>query len=463
MYLSSSKGVSMKIVIIGGGTVGAAICAELSEEGHDITVIDTELSNITELSNVCDVFGVVGSGADVSVLKKADADKSHLVIAVTPSDEINLLSCAAARKLGAKHTVARVRNPEYTELMLLMKHDMNLSMAINPELAAAKSIYRTLRYPSAAKVETFYRGKVDLVEFALPADSPACNKSLIELRSAFKCKFLVCGVLRGDDMYIPSGDFVLEAGDVIGVTAPDDELTRLFKSIGVFKQPIHDLLIVGGGRVGFYLASLLQHSKISATVIEKDKSLCYDLIEAFDCTVVNDDGTKQEVLLEAGIEKADAFIALLDRDEQNAIMSLYAKSCEVPKVISLIKELSYVNFYKDMGLESIISPKSITAADLLRYVRAMSQDSTSEIESLHKIMGERAEALEFIVKGEIEGVTDVPLKELRPRAGILIACIIHNNKIIIPTGDDCITTGDTVLVVTSANVSINSIKDILPR
>ena len=453
----------MKIVIIGCGTVGAAICAELSEEGHDITIIDTELANITDLSNVCDVFGIVGSGADISVLRKADAGKSQLVIAVTSSDEVNLLSCAAARKLGAQHTIARVRNPEYSELMLLMKNDMNLSMVINPELAAAKTINRMLRYPSAAKVETFYRGKVDLVEFALPADSPACNKSLIDLRASLKCKFLVCGVLRGDEMFIPSGDFVLKAGDVIGITAPDDELTRLFKSIGVFKHPIHDLLIIGGGGVSYYLSQLLQHSKIDATVIEKDKSLCYNLIEAFDCTVVNDDGTKQEVLLEAGIEKADAFLALLDRDEQNAILSLYAKSCRVPKVISLIKELSYVDFYKDMGLESIISPKSITATDLLRYVRAMSQDSTSEIESLHKIMGDRAEALEFVVKGEIEGVTDLPLKKLRPKAGILIACIVHNNKIIIPTGDDCITTGDTVLVITAGNVTIDSIKDILPR
>ena len=253
------------------------------------------------------------------------------------------------------------------------------------------------------------------------------------------------------------------AGDVIGITAPDGELTRLFKSIGVFKQPIHDLLIVGGGRVTYYLEALLSRGKIDSTVIEADKTLCYDLIEEFDCTVVHDDGTKQEVLLEAGIEKADAFLALLDRDEQNAIMSLYANTCRVPKVISLIKELSYVDFYKGMGLESIISPKSITASGILRYVRAMSQDSTSEIASLHKIMGGNAEALEFTVKGEIEGITNVPLKELRPKAGILVACIIHKNKVIIPTGNDSIETGDTVLIVTSGKDAINSIKDILPR
>ena len=450
----------MKIVIVGGGTVGTAITSQLSEENHDITVIDTELANITELSNICDVFGVVGNGADVSVLKKADAGKSDLVIAVTSSDEINILCCAVARKLGARHTVARVRNPEYSELMLLMKQDMNLSMTINPELAAAESLYRMLRYPSAAKVETFYRGKVDLVEFSLPVESPICNKPLRELRASLKSRFLVCGVLRGDDMYIPSGDFVLQAGDVVGVTAPDGDLTKLFKAIGVFKQPIHDLLIVGGGRVTYYLETLLSRGKINSTVIEKSKELCYTLSEDFDCTVVCDDGTKQEVLLEAGIDKADAFLSLLENDEQNVIMSIYAKTSRVPKVVSLIKDLSYVDFYKEMGLESILSPKSITASNILRYVRAMSQDSTSEMESLHKIMGGKAEALEFIVKSDIEGITDIPLKELRPKAGILIACIIHHNKIIIPTGDDCIKKGDTVLVVT-AGEAIDSIKDIV--
>ncbi|MBQ7364087.1 MAG: Trk system potassium transporter TrkA, partial [Clostridia bacterium] len=358
----------MKIVIVGGGTVGSAITMQLSEEHHDITVVDTELSNITELSNVCDVYGVVGNGADVSVLNKADAGKSDLVIAVTSSDEINILCCAAARKLGAQNTVARVRNPEYSELMQLMQQDMNLSMTINPELAAAEALYRMLRYPSAAKVETFYRGKVELVEFPLPADSPICNKPLSMLRSALKCQFLVCGVLRDDKMYSPSGDFVLKAGDVIGVTAPDGELTRLFKAIGVFKQPIRDLLIVGGGRVTYYLESLLARSKIDSTVVEENRELCYALSEDFNCTVVHDDGTKQEVLLEAGIESADAFLSLLDRDELNAILSIYAKTCKVPKVISLIKELSYVNFYTEMGLESIISPKSITASNILLFV-----------------------------------------------------------------------------------------------
>lgn len=450
----------MKIIIVGGGTVGTAITSQLAAENHNVTVIDTDLSGITELSNICDVIGILGNGADVSVLKKADAQRADLIIAVTPSDEINILCCAAARKLGAKHTIARVRNPEYTELMNLMRQDMNLSMTVNPELDAAQALYRMLRYPSAAKVETFYRGRVELVEFTLPAESPICNKALSELRPTLKSRFLVCGVLRDDVMYIPSGDFVLKAGDVISMTAPDDDLTRLFKAIGIFKQPIRDVLILGGGRVTYYLETLLARSKIGSTVIEKNKELCYTLTEDFDCTVVCDDGTKQETLLEAGVEKADALLSLFDNDEQNVIMSIYAKTCRVPKIISLIKELSYVDFYKEMGLESIISPKSITASNILRFVRAMTQDASSEIESLHKIMGGKAEALAFIVKDDIEGITDLPLKELRPKSGILIACIIHKNKVIIPAGDDCIQKGDTVLIVTAGG-TINSIKDIV--
>lgn len=452
--------VAMRIVIVGGGTVGSAICAQLSAEGHDITLIDTALAPLSENSNVCDVFGIVGNGAEVSVLRKASADKADLLIAVTPEDEINILCCAVSRKLGTKHTVARVRNPEYSELMQLMKNEMNLSMTINPELAAAKEIFRMLRYPSAAKVEPFFRGKVDLVEFVVGVDSPICGKSLFDLRTFLKAKFLVCCVLRGDEVYIPSGDFVLQANDIIGVTAPDGELTRLFKATGTFRQPVRDVLIVGGGRVTYYLQTLLQRSKIKTVVIEKDKELCYELTEQFDITVVCEDGTKQEVLLEEGIEQADAFLTLSDVDEQNAIMSMYARSKQVPKVITMINQLSYVDFFKGMGLESIVSPKSATANDILHYVRSMSDDDDSEIESLHKIMGGRAEALEFIVKQDIEDITDIPLKELKPRSGVLIACLIHNNKVIIPSGNDCISKGDTVIVVTSDG-KLKNIKDII--
>ncbi|MBO7740150.1 MAG: Trk system potassium transporter TrkA [Clostridia bacterium] len=451
----------MKIIIIGCGTVGAGICSQIAPEGHDITVIDDREQAVSDISNTCDVIGVVGSGIDISVLRKAGADKADLVISVTPNDEVNLLSCLAARKLGARNTIARVGNPDYAEMLQLIKQDLHLSMTVNPELAAAKKIYRMLRYPSAAKVETFYRGKVELVEFAVTANSPFCNKSLFDLRSALKMTFLVCGVLRDGEMFIPSGHFVLKEGDVIGVTAPDEELTSLFKAAKMFKQPAKNILIVGGGAITYHLEGMLKQSKIHSTIIESEKSRCYELTDTYGSTVVCDDGTKQEVLLSEGIEHTDAFLALADKDEQNVIMAMYARTKKVPKIITLIHKLSYVDFFASGDLQSIVTPKSITATDILQYVRALSDDADSEIETLHKIMDGHAEAIEFSIKQEIEGVTDIPLKDLRPRSGILIACLIRGRKVIIPSGLDAIRKGDTVLIVTTSDKQLTNIKDIV--
>ncbi len=450
----------MDILIIGCGTVGSAICSQLSKEGHNITVVDQDAVAMSELCNTYDVYGVDGNGASISVLRKAGADKAYLVIAVTASDEINMLCCSAARKLGAHHTIARVRNPEYYDFMQLMKSDMNLSLTINPELYAANEIYRMLRFPSAAKLETFCRGRVELAEFAISADSPFIGKTLFELRSELKMKFLVCCVLRGDKVIIPSGDYHIEEGDVLGVTVPEDHTRAFFKAAGIYRHKLKDIMIFGGSRVTYYLQELLKKSKFSSTVIEKNKEICRDLSAEFDCTVVCDNGAKQEVLLEEGIERTDALLALSDTDEENAIVSLYAKSVGVPKVITLINQMSYVDFFKSVGLDSVVSPKSATAGYILRYVRSkMNASGDEEIESLHKIMGEKAEAIEIIIKDEIEGLTGIPLKKLKPRRGVLIICIAHKDQIIIPTGDDVISSGDTVVLV-SSNVKINSIKDI---
>lgn len=452
----------MKIVIIGGGTVGSAICAQLAGEGHDITVIDTDFSVLTEMSTASDVFGVMGNGAEISTMQKADVAHADLVIAVTSSDEVNILCCTAARKLGAKHTVARVRNPEYSELMQLLKSDMNLSMTINPELAAAKEIYRMLRFPSAAKIDTFCRGRVELAEFIVPAESPLCGVTLNDLRSRLSIRFLVCGVLRGGKAIIPSGYFTPEAGDRLFVTMPDEEVSKFFKAIGAYKHPVKNVLIVGGGRVTYYLLGMLRKAKIDPTVIEENKTLCHEIAEEFACTVINDSGTKQDLLLEESIGEADAFLALSDNDEENAIVSLYAKNKCNRKVITLIGSMSYADLFRDMGLDSIISPKTSTASYILRYVRAMSNVIGSEIESLHKIMEGNAEAIEFKIKKEIDGLTGIPLKDLGPKlkSGVLIACIARNNKVIIPGGGDCLEAGDTVITVTTLE-QIKGIEEIL--
>lgn len=452
----------MKIVIIGGGTVGNAICKQLAGEGHDITVIDTDFSVLTEVSNTSDVFGVVGSGAQISTMQKADVMHADLVIAVTSSDEVNILCCTAARKLGAKHTVARVRNPEYSELMQLLKNEMNLSMTINPELAAAKEIYRMLRFPSAAKIDTFCRGRVELAEYIVPADSPICGVTLNELRSRLSIRFLVCGVLRDGQAIIPSGLFTPEAGDRLFVTMPDEEVSKFFKAIGAYKHPVKNVLIVGGGRTTYYLLGMLKKSKIDPTVIEEDKTLCREIAEEYSCTVINDSGTKQDLLLEEHLTDADAFLALSDNDEENAIVSMYAKNKQSHKVITLIGSMSYIDLFRDMGLDSVVSPKTSTAAYILRYVRSMSDAIDSEIESLHKIMEGSAEAIEFKIKESIDGFTSIPLKDLGPKLkkGVLIACIVRNNKVIIPGGNDCIESGDTAIIVTTLE-QITGIKEIL--
>ena len=451
----------MDIVIVGCGTVGTAICAQLSREGHNITVIDEDPAAVAEVCNTYDVTGADGNGANISVLRKAGADKAYLVIAVTTSDEINMLCCAAARKLGAHHTIARVRNPEYSDFMQLMRTDMNLSLTINPELYAANEIYRMLRFPSAAKLETFCRGRVELAEFAIGADSPFIGKTLYELKSQLNMKFLVCCVLRGSQAIIPSGDYHIEAGDVLGVTASEEHTRAFFKAAGIYRHGLKDVMIFGGSRVTYYLQDLMKKSKFSSTVIEKNKDICRDLASKFDCTVVCDNGARQDVLLDEGIEKTDAFLALSDTDEENAIVSMYAKSIGVPKVVTLINQMSYVNFFKSVGIDSVVSPKSSTAGYILRYVRSkMNASGDEEIESIHKIMDEKAEAVEFVIKDEIEGLTGIPLKKLRPKRGVLVICIAHKDQIIIPSGDDVISKGDTVVIVAS-NKKISSIKDIV--
>lgn len=451
----------MDIIIIGGGSVGAAICAQLAREKYNITVIDTDMTALSEIANVCDVFGVVGNGAEVAVQRKAGAEHAELVVAVTNSDEANILCCAVAKKLGAKHTIARVRNPEYTELMQLMRAEMGLSLTINPELATAREIYRMLRFPAAAKIEPLCHGRVEMAEFVVAAGSPLAGVSLNELRSRLNIKFLVCSVLRAGRAYIPSGDFVIEAGDVVCVVTPDDAITRFFKAIGGYRQPVRDVLIAGGGRTTYYLAEMLARGGIRATVIERDKEKCRELAEDYDCTVICDSGIKQERLLEEGIEHTDAFLALSSEDEENAIMSMYAKTKNLQKIVTMIGTMSYVDLFRGVGLESIVSPKASVATYILRYVRSMANlRADSEIQSLHKIMEGQVEALEFSVKGEIEGLTGVPLMKLSLRKNVLVAVIVHEGKILIPTGSDCISAGDTVVVMV-ADEKTKSIEDIV--
>ncbi len=450
----------MKIIIVGAGTVGTVICTRLAQEHHNITLIDHNITVLNDMSNKFDVIGIEGNGASVSTLRKAGADKADLLIAVTNQDELNILCCASAKKLGTKHTIARVRNPEYTELMQMLKQDLNLSLTINPELSVAKEISRMLRFPFAAKVDTCYHGRVELAEFLITEGSQLCGMTLAQLHTKLNLRFLICGVLRNGQGYIPKGDFILAVGDQVCLTAHDEEMVNFFKAIGAYKHPVKDVLIVGGGRMTYYLLNHLQKSKIRATVIEPDKLRCRELAERFDCNVIREDGTNQSVLKEEGIANADAFIALSSEDEENAIVSLYAKTQNTKKIITLINAMQYVDLFKNMGLDGIVSPKYSTSNEILRYVRSLAVTKDIEIESLHKLMEDNFEALECVIKEPVEGITGIPLKQLKLRRDVLIASIVHKDKIVIPSGNDKIESGDTVILFTSG-VEINDIKDIL--
>ena len=453
----------MNIIIVGSGAVGTAICAGLALENHNITVIDKNSAALAEVTCAYDVTGIEGNGADIAALRQAGADAADLLIAVTNEDELNILCCFAAKKLGTRHTVARVRNPEYAEFMALMKDDINLSMTINPEYAVAKEISRILRIPSASRIDSVCGGKVDLAEITVPENSSLIGLSLIALREKLKVKFLVCSVKRGDEIYIPSGDFVIEEGDTLGVTAGEAEIVEFFKAAGCYQSPVKELLIVGGGRVTYYLADLIRKRKMRVAVIEKDRSLAEDMArEHSDFTVIHGNGTDQNLLIEEGIEKADAFLALSGVDEENAIVSMFAKTKAVPKIITMISSLPYVDFFHGVGIDSIVSPKSSTVAYILRFVRSFAETDGSEIESLHRMMDGKIEALEFKVNEHIDGITGKPLKDIKKRRDCIVCCILRGDSVIIPSGTDTIEKSDTVVVI-SREGKMNSIKDIIDR
>ncbi len=450
----------MKIIIVGTGTVGSAICTELAEEGHTITAIDHNRKTLDDLSNSCDIGALLGNGADISLLREAGAEKADLLIAVTAQDEVNILCCLAAKKLGTKNTVARVRNPEYSELTALTQDEMGLSFTINPEYAAAREISRVLKLPTASKIDTFCHGRVETVEFKVSENSMLVGKSLHELRGELDSNFLVCGIRRKDSCFIPLGSTVIEQGDVIAVTASDDNTSKFFKEIKSYKRPVKKVIIFGGGRITYYLGELLRKSKTQVTVIEENEALCQELAEQYNWTVINGNGTKQELLLEEGIENADAFLALSSLDEENAITSMFAKTKGVPKIVTMIGSLPYIDFFRSVGLESVVSPKYSTASQILRFVRAKADSRASEILALHRLMDGKIEALEFAIKENINGLTGIPIRNIKRKDDTLIACIVRNDEIIIPSGDDEILPADRVIIVTMIQ-NVDSIKDVL--
>lgn len=452
----------MKIVIIGDGKVGYKLAKQLSSEKYDIILIDNNEEKLRKSIERMDVFCVVGEGGSVEVQQRADVPHADLVIACTSTDECNMLSCLIARRLGARHTIARVRNPIYYKQIDFLKKDLHLSMVVNPELIVAGDITRLLLFPDASKVETFVKGRVELVEFPIH-----CGKleglSLSELYARFQVQVLVCAVESGETVLIPDGDYILKAGDKLHIAASHQNMEQFFKKIALRKEKIKNAMICGGGRVAYYLASQLCNLGMNVKIIERNRERCEELCELLpQATIINGDATEHDLLIEEGIEKTDAFIALTGMDEENIIMSLFASKQSVSKVIVKINEDRRAMMNDELGLDSIVSAKTATADAILGYVRARRNSQCSaNVETMYQLLDGRVEALEFIIKSE-NAYTGVPLKDLNLKVNNIIACIARGRKIIIPNGDDSIQVGDSVVIITMTK-QIRDLDDILVK
>lgn len=450
----------MKIIIVGCGKVGLTLAEQLNNEGHDITVIDKNGEKLRTVTDNIDVMGVEGNGAIYQVLMEAGIKNTGLLIATTDSDELNMLCCLIAKKAGKCHTIARIRNPEYSNEIHYLAEEMNLSMSINPELAAATEISRLLKFPSAIKIDTFAKGRVELMKFIIPDNSVLHDMKVYEVMPKLHCKILICAVERGSEVIIPGGGFTLQAGDKISFVGAQKEVFEFIHQIGLAKNTIKTAMFVGGGKITYYLAKMLENTKIKIKIVEQDLKKCNELSELLPkAMIIHGDGSDQQLLLEEGICQTDAFAALTGFDEENIMLSLYASSLSKAKLITKINRVGFEDVIQQLNLGSVIYPKMITADTIVRYVRAMQNSMGSNLEALYKIAGKKAEALEFRV-GRVPEVVGKPLMELSFKDNLLIACINRRGKIIIPGGQDTIETGDTVIVVTTHS-GLNDLKDIL--
>ncbi len=450
----------MKIIVVGCGKIGNSILASLVNEGHDVVAVDVSQNVLTETTNIYDVMCVCGSGTDCEVLAEAGVDKAELVVAVTGSDEFNMLCCFIARRMGAKHTIARLRNPEYSEnSRAFLQSELKLSLAINPEAMVAKELYNMLKLPAAAKIDTFSGRNFEMVEFILKPDSKLHGLSLIDLRKKYQVNMLVCAVERGENVYIPDGNFVLQSGDRISVTAETQEIVKFLKMIDLAQKKARSVMILGASRTAYYLAKMLLASGNSVKIIDKDPKRCEEFCKVLPkAVIINGDGAQQEVLLEEGLHSVDALVALTGLDEENILLSFFAKMQNVPHVITKINRDEFRATAEAMGIDCFVSPRKTISDRLCSYARALDCTIGSKVETLYKIMDDKAEALEFIVDNDCE-LIGVPLKDLKFKKNTLVAGISRNRRSIIPSGNDMIMSGDKVVVITSG-LRVNDIADI---
>ncbi len=450
----------MQIIIVGCGNVGSTLAEQLSKEGHNITAIDIDAHRVETVANQYDVMGVVGNGASFSVQNEAGIGEADLMIAVTASDELNMLSCLIAKKAGGCSTIARVRNPIYNKEIAFIKEELGLSMVINPEYAAACEIARLLKFPSAIKVDSFAKGRVELLKCKINEGSVLHGRPLTYLSSGLHCEVLICAVQRGEEVFIPDGNFELQEKDVISMVASSRKANEFFKKIGMTTNRIKTCMIIGGGETTYYLAKQLLPMGIRIKIIEQSKERCNELSELLpQAMIIHGDGTERNLLQEEGLPKIHSFVSWTSMDEENIMLSLYAKSISGAKTITKVHRLDYDKIIDSLDLGSVLYPKNITAEYILQYVRAMQNSIGSNVETLYRLIEGKVEALEFRVNEESR-LVGVPLKELQLKENLLIACINRKGIVITPGGQDSIQLGDTVVVVTT-NQGFNDLKDIL--
>lgn len=449
----------MNVVIVGAGKLGENVAKHLSGENHNIVIIDQNRSFVEDLVNVNDVKGLCGNGTIVETLLDAEANKADVFIAVTNSDETNILSCLVAKKLGAKKTIARVRDPEYAKQVSWMSKELGLSFTINPELEAAKEISRIFKYPVADKVETFANGRVDLVEFKIDKASPLNGMKLIDFRSKYQMKVLFCIVKRGEYVTIPNGEFKLLENDIVYITAEAKEMANFFRKFKLIKETIKSTMIIGGGMISHYLASELIEFGFKVIIVEKDKEVCSELSASFpNVLVINGDGNDQKILLEEGIDKINSVITLTGIDETNILISTFAQSLNVPKVITKVNNNYYSLICNKLGLNCIIDPKEIASSNMIRYVRGLEGGLDSDFKSLHRLVNDQVEALEFVISKKTK-FTNIPISKLTIKNNILLAAIIRQNRVIIPSGNDYLEQNDSIVIITP-KTRIKDLEDI---
>ncbi|WP_151076316.1 Trk system potassium transporter TrkA [Flintibacter sp. KGMB00164] len=450
----------MKIIIIGTGKVGFSLAEQLLNEKHDITIVDTQDSALRRATDALDIMSVKGNGVSTDTLREAGAEDADLLVAATNSDEVNMVCCLTAKHLGAKYTIARIRNPEYNLGLHELKKNMGIDMVINPENATAVEISRLLRFPSAANIETFCRGRVELMGFRLQEGDFLVNQPLHALSAQVKqLSLLVCAVDRDGEVTIPNGSFVPQVGDKLYLIGRPTSLDQFFRLLGRYSPKVKTVFIVGGGKISVYLTAILEKMKMRVKIVELSEKRCRLVSEMMPrTTVICGDGTDQELLESERMSAADAFVALTDRDEDNLIISLYAMQQGMHKVVTKCNRQNYTGIARAVGLDSVISPKLITAAQILQLVRGMQNSQGSVMNTLYRIADGKTEAMEFTV-GSSTRHLNVPLRDLHLHKGILIAVIMRDGEIIIPEGSSCIQEGDSVIII-SRDRPIQDLNDI---